>query len=79
MTKIVFTTLKASSMRGTEPSSIRQTRVTSQDGARVIRTIDAGSEAFGDDLTYVFSKNVEKARRENKRLTGKRDFVPTKP
>jgi hypothetical protein len=47
--------------------------------ARTIRTIDAESPTFGDDLRYVFTRNVRKARRENKRLIGTPDVVvPTR-
>lgn len=76
MTKIIFGSLKASPTGNTEPDTIRQTRVVRKDGPKVIRTLDARSDAFGDDLTYVFRKNVEKARRENKRLTGKLGIYP---
>jgi hypothetical protein len=45
---------------------------------RTIRTVDANSETLDLDLTYVFGKNVEAARRENKRITGHEDFDPAK-
>lgn len=41
-------------------------------------TLDAGSDTFGADLSYVFGRNVAKARRENKRLTGSADGRPGK-
>ncbi len=41
-------------------------------------TIDAQSKTFGQDLNYVFAKNVDKARRENKAVAGVRDRVPPK-
>jgi hypothetical protein len=44
----------------------------------VVRTLDGQSETFGSDLTYVFTKNVAKARRENKQVTGAADRVPAK-
>jgi hypothetical protein len=43
-----------------------------------MRTLDAGSKTFTLDLTYVFGKNVEAARRENKRLLGVTDVAPQK-
>lgn len=43
-----------------------------------VRTIDAKSQTFGQDLTYVFSKNVAKARRDNKAVTGVVDRAPAK-
>ena len=51
--------------------------VTGPDGkTRTIRTLDAGSGSFSDDLRYVFSKNVERIRRNNKKVVGVTDFVP---
>lgn len=44
----------------------------------VVRTIDAQSKTLGQDLNYVFSKNVAKARRENKAVTGVIDRAPPK-
>lgn len=41
-----------------------------------VRTIDAQSKTLGKDLSYVFSKNVAKARRENKAVTGVLDRAP---
>jgi len=32
-----------------------------------VRRLDADSKTFSDDLRYVFEKNVEKARRDNKK------------
>ncbi|OYW46428.1 MAG: hypothetical protein B7Z08_01015 [Sphingomonadales bacterium 32-68-7] len=43
-----------------------------------VRTLDGKSATFGRDLTYVFTKNVSKARRENKQVTGTPDRVPAK-
>ena len=43
-----------------------------------IRTLDGQSDTFGRDLTYVFTRNVAKARRENKQVTGALDRVPAK-
>jgi hypothetical protein len=43
-----------------------------------MRTIDARSDSFSNDLTYVFTRNVAKARRENKQVTGAADRVPAK-
>lgn len=45
---------------------------------KTVRTVDANSKTLDLDLTYVFGKNVEAARRENKRLTGRQDFQPAK-
>jgi hypothetical protein len=45
---------------------------------KTLRTLDAGSATFGQDLQYVFSKNVAKARRDNKRITGAADVAVAK-
>jgi hypothetical protein len=55
-------------------SSVTDKRVRDNTGqVKVLRTLDASSSSFGEDLRYVFSKNVAKARRENKRVTGVAD------
>ena len=43
-----------------------------------VRTIDGQSKTLGQDLNYVFAKNVAQARRENKAVTGATDSVPAK-
>jgi hypothetical protein len=42
-----------------------------------VRTIDGGSKTLGQDLSYVFGRNVAKARRENKAVTDVADRAPT--
>jgi hypothetical protein len=65
--------------REAEPASVGQKRVRGADGElHTLRTLNAGSKTFSNDLTYVFGKNVAKARRENKRVTGQTDCVPAK-
>jgi hypothetical protein len=60
-------------------TSVKTKRFRDADGnLQSIRTIDARSKTLDLDLTYVFGKNVEAARRENKRLTGVEDFEPAK-
>lgn len=44
---------------------------------KVVRTVDASSETIGRDLHYVFRRNVAKARRENKIVTGAADRAPS--
>lgn len=41
-----------------------------------VAVLDANTASFGSDLLQVFSRNVAKARRENKRLFGSPDRVP---
>lgn len=59
--------------------SVTEKRIRDKAGqVKVLRTLDAGSSSFGEDLRYVFAKNVEKARRDNKRVTGAADVAPRK-
>jgi hypothetical protein len=60
-------------------TGVTKKRVVDADGKRrEMRTLDTGSKTFTLDLTYVFGKNVEAARRENKRLVGVSDIAPRK-
>jgi len=62
---------------GKKPKGVTNRRVTTLTGEKVtIRSIDAHSPTFGADFLYVFTKNVEAARKENKRLFGSADGVP---
>lgn len=59
--------------------SVGEKRVRGASGkVKTLRTIDAGSLTFGEDMHYVFGKNVAKARRENARIVGAADGVATK-
>lgn len=79
MAKVVFKTLQTKRPRKSPPPSVREERIRTADGGwTIIRTLDAHSPTFGDDLLYVFNKNVAKARRENKRIIGSADGVPRK-
>lgn len=56
---------------GKKPKGVTTRRVTAANGEKVtIRAVDANSPTFGEDFLYVFTRNVEAARRENKRLFG---------
>jgi len=77
MTKVVISSSKAKSKRGAAPASVSEKRIRGADGRMTtLRTIDLDSSTFGEDQRYVFEKNVAKARRENKRVTGKNDVGP---
>jgi hypothetical protein len=77
--KIVYKSLAPSRPAKRPPRGVGKKRVVTADGRReTIWTVDARSPTLGDDMLYVFQRNVAKARRENKRLTGKADFVPPK-
>jgi len=59
--------------------AVTEKRIRDQAGqVKTLRTLDAGSATFGEDLRYVFAKNVEKARRDNKRVTGATDIARRK-
>ncbi len=68
------------STTGVHGTTVTQKRVRDVASGRflTLRTIDAQSETLGRDLGYVFAKNVAKARRDNKAVTGVVDRVPTK-
>jgi hypothetical protein len=74
MLKVILADLTKEKSRKQNKTSVREKRVYRADGtvARVL-SVDANSPTFGDDLTYVFEKNVARARRENKRLFGSAD------
>lgn len=81
MTKVVV--LQRSAAKGSKvaakTATVGEKRVRDAAGKILtLRTLDARSKTFGKDLTYVFRKNVAKARRENKQVTGTLDRVPAK-
>lgn len=79
MTDITIQRVYGANRPGKKPKGVTLRRVTDADGQKVtIRAIDANSPTFGEDLLYVFSKNVEAARRENKRVIGTPSGVPAK-
>jgi hypothetical protein len=78
MTKVVVASLRSSS-RDRVTTSVAEKRVLDADGrVKTLRTLDIASSTFGRDLEYVFGKNVAKARRENRRVTGASDGVVAK-
>ena len=77
MAKIVVAALNPK--KPSKPSSVTEKRIRDGDGQlKTLRTIDVGSRSFGEDLKYVFGRNVAKARRDNKRITGKTDVAVAK-
>jgi hypothetical protein len=79
MAKIVVTSLRSKPKDGRETASVTEKRVRDAEGqVKTLRTLDAGSRTFGQDLRYVFGKNVAKARRVNKRVIGTADVVVAK-
>jgi hypothetical protein len=56
---------------GARPKSVGvDTRLTSTGEKVKVLTVDAHSPTFGEDLLYVFKRNVQAARRENKAILG---------
>jgi hypothetical protein len=82
MAKVVVTKLAGSTAReiGAKGAAVAKKRVRNSEGQiRTVMTLDVDSKTFGNDFTYVFGRNVAKARRENKRVTGVADRAPDKP
>jgi len=75
MTKIVYVNgLK--SAKGSAHKTVAKKAVRTSAGKILhVSSVDAHSATFGEDLRYVFGKNVAKARRENIAVTGRADGV----
>jgi len=79
MTKLVVAKLKGSKKAKAAHGAVTEKRVRSSTGQFLtVRTIEGQSKTFAHDLTYVFTKNVAKARRENKAVAGVTDRAPSK-
>lgn len=76
MAKLVVKKLGGSKL-SIQDTGVSQKRVRDKNSGRLttLRTIDAASETLTRDLEYVFSRNVAKARRDNKAVTGQADGV----
>lgn len=78
MTKVVFKKLHDVTAREIASKGISVTEKKVKGQAGKLYVLQAESDSFGRDFTYVFGKNVAKARRENKRVTGSSDGNPVK-
>ena len=80
MSKVTVAKVLSKNGKTSKPSSVGEKRVRDAGSGKfvIVRTLDAQSKTFGSDLSYVFTKNVAKARRENKLVTGTSDRVPAK-
>jgi hypothetical protein len=79
MTDITIQRSETGRRAGKKPKGVTVRRITATNGEKVtIRAIDANSPTFGEDFLYVFTKNVEAARRENKRIFGSPDGAKTR-
>lgn len=63
MVKVVFKTLTSRKVKPPPKKSVR----TESGDIVTVRRLDGDSKSFADEFRYVFEKNVEKARRENKK------------
>lgn len=71
MVDLIDERARGSKRPGRRPKGVTTKRVTTATGDKVtVRSIDANSPTFGEDLLYVFARNVEAARKENKTLLG---------
>lgn len=77
MAKVVVKSLKGTKS-GARSSAVQKNFVDESGRRRRVWTVDAGSGSFGDDLLDVFTKNVRKARRDNKTVVGAADIAPGK-
>jgi hypothetical protein len=74
MTKVIVTDLGNTAGAHSKKRAVRTRTVHGSDGrVRKVMSLDLNSTTFDDDLTYVFERNVAKARRENKKLLGSAD------
>ncbi len=72
--KVIIADPKKEKARRKRTTSVRIKKLHRSDGtvAQVL-SLDANSPTFDDDLTYLFERNVARARRENKKLFGSAD------
>ena len=76
MVKVIVGKLNAPQRKRAAARSVTVKRVRDTEGrVKTLRTLDVGSRTFGDDLQYVFRKNVAKARRDNKQVVGAPDIA----
>jgi hypothetical protein len=75
MAKVVIGKLNAPEKRHAGARAVTVKRVRDAEGqVKTLRSLDVSSRTFGDDLLYVFRKNVAKARRDNKQVVGAPDI-----
>ena len=64
--KVVYRSLKTNATR--QPFSVKRKRVRGPDGRWVtVYSVDAKSPDFADGITYIFNKNIARARAEQKK------------
>ncbi len=79
MTKVVFINGFKDKASDNGHKGVVKKRVRNAEGEVVqVSSVDVRSATFGEDLRYIFSKNVAAARRENIAATGRADGVVKK-
>jgi hypothetical protein len=74
MPKIRKTGLSAAKARNGRGTPVRGVRMQRPDGVIVrVVPLDPHSATFDDDLTRLFQRSIDRARRENKKLFGSPD------
>ena len=71
MPKLVFRSLQKRPSVRKVARSVGKERVPGAKGkTKIVYKLDANSASFDEDFRYVFSKNVAKARKDNRRVAG---------
>jgi hypothetical protein len=79
MTKVVYLNGSKKKSSAKDHKAVVTKRVRDAEGEIVrVSSVDTRSATFGEDLRYVFSKNVAEARRENIAATGRADGIVKK-
>jgi hypothetical protein len=73
MTKVVITRLNKKKLRLRDTHVCVNWRYNSDGRSVRVLCADVNSLTFDDDLTYVFQRNIARARRENKKPFGSAD------
>jgi hypothetical protein len=77
MTKLIAASPQSKYNGARATTSVPEKRIRDTAGqVKTLRVLDIGSRTFGEDLQYVFGKNVAKGRPDNKRLLGTPDVAP---
>jgi hypothetical protein len=77
MVKVIYANLQTPK-RGAGGALTRKRVRNAGDNPAAVLILNADSPDFADDLTHAFTRNVARARRENKRLFGSASGVAAK-
>jgi len=79
LSRMVVREIRPTKPTKSDTTSVRNKQFFDADGRRrTCLVLDAHSPTFSTDLLLVFRRNVARARRENKRVLGVADYLPTK-